>query len=160
MNDIDRRIAELGLTLPDAPAPVANYTPTVIAGSLLHVSGQISNSPSGVIRGRLGDTASIEDGYAAARMCALNVVAQIRKALNGDLTRVHRIVRLGVFINAAPDFADHPKVANGASDLVVAIFGDRGKHARAAVGAVSLPLGAAVEVDATIEVSAAMQSDK
>lgn len=148
---IDRKLAELGLTLPEAAAPVAAYVPTVLAGNLLHISGQLPFKDGKLITGRLGENVSIEDGQDAAQRCALMLVAQVKAAL-GDLTRVKRIVKLGVFVNSHGDFTDQPKVANGASELMVALFGDAGKHARSAVGVPVLPLGAAVEVDAVVEV--------
>ncbi|WP_174292604.1 RidA family protein [Sphingomonas bacterium] len=147
---IDRRLEELGLTLPQAAAPVASYVPVVEAGGLLHVSGQLPFQGGAVVTGRLGEDTSLEEGQEAARACALMVVAQVKAALGGDLSRVARIVKLGVFVNSTPDFTDQPKVANGASDLMVALFGEAGRHARAAVGVAALPLGAAVEVDAIV----------
>lgn len=152
---IDRALEELGLTLPQAAAPIAAYVPVVEAGGLLHVSGQLPFKDGAVITGRLGDGTSIEDGQAAAQACALMVIAQIKAHL-GNLQRITRIVKLGVFVNSTADFADHPKVANGASELMVKLFGDNGKHARAAVGVAALPLGAAVEVDAIVEVASAL----
>lgn len=145
------RLAELRLELPQAAAPVASYVPAVEAGGLLHVSGQLPFRDGKVMTGRLGDDVGLEYGQAAARACGLMLVAQIKAAL-GDLSRVRRIVKLGVFVNSHADFTDQPKVANGASDLMVALFGDAGKHARAAVGVPALPLGAAVEVDAIVEI--------
>jgi enamine deaminase RidA (YjgF/YER057c/UK114 family) len=147
---IDRKLEELGLSLPQAAAPVASYVPAVEAGGLLHVSGQLPFRDGRVVTGRLGDGTTLEEGQDAARLCALMVVAQVKAALGGDLSRVARIVKLGVFVNSTPDFTDQPKVANGASDLMEALFGEAGKHARAAVGVAALPLGAAVEVDAVI----------
>ncbi|KQT34801.1 hypothetical protein ASG29_01170 [Sphingomonas sp. Leaf412] len=152
---IDRTLADLGLALPQAAAPVASYVPVVEAGGLLHVSGQLPFRDGKVVTGRLGDGTSLEDGQEAAKLCALMVVAQIKAHL-GNLGRVVRVVKLGVFVNSTADFTDQPKVANGASDLMVALFGDAGKHARAAVGVAALPLGAAVEVDAIVEVGAAL----
>lgn len=146
------KLAELGLELPQAAAPVASYVPAVEAGGLLHVSGQLPFKDGAVMIGRLGDGVDLEYGQEAARACGLMLVAQIKAAL-GDLSRVKRIVKLGVFINSHADFTDQPKVANGASDLMVALFGDAGKHARAAVGVPALPLGAAVEVDAIVEIA-------
>ncbi|WEK43848.1 MAG: RidA family protein [Candidatus Sphingomonas colombiensis] len=148
---IDRKLAELGLSLPEAAAPVAAYVPTVLSGNLLHVSGQLPFKDGKLIAGRLGENVSVEEGQDAARRCALMLIAQVKAAL-GDLARVKRVVKLGVFINSHGDFTDQPKVANGASELMVALFGDAGKHARSAVGVPVLPLGAAVEVDAIIEV--------
>lgn len=152
---IDRALEELGLTLPQAAAPIAAYVPVVEAGGLLHVSGQLPFKDGAVITGRLGDGTSIEDGQAAAQAGALMVIAQIKAHL-GNLQRITRIVKLGVFVNSTADFADHPTVANGASELMVKLFGDNGKHARAAVGVAALPLGAAVEVDAIVEVASAL----
>ncbi|MEG3087870.1 RidA family protein [Sphingomonas sp. PB4P5] len=149
---VDTKLAELGLTLPQAAAPIASYVPAVEAGGLLHVSGQLPFKDGAVMTGRLGEDRDLAFGQEAAQACALMVVAQVKAAL-GDLSRVKRIVKLGVFINSAADFTDQPKVANGASDLMVALFGDAGKHARAAVGVPALPLGAAVEIDAIVEIS-------
>lgn len=148
---IEARLAELGVTLPDAPAPVANYVSFVIAGKLVHVSGQISQNAAGVIRGKLGADMSIEDGAEAAKCCAISLLAQLKKACDGDLSKLKRVVKLGGFVNSTPDFTDQPKVINGASDFMVAALGDAGRHARAAVSAASLPLGAAVEIDAIFE---------
>ena len=151
---IDTRLAELGITLPEAAAPVAAYVPAVEVGGLLHISGQISFAADGsLIKGRLGDDLDIEAGAAAARRCGVMLLAQIRKAL-GSLDRVERIVKLGVFVASTPDFTDQPKVANGASELMQQVFGDAGKHARSAVGVAALPLGVAVEVDAIVAVRA------
>jgi enamine deaminase RidA (YjgF/YER057c/UK114 family) len=150
--EIDRRLAELELTLPEAAAPVAAYVPTVLAGGLLHVSGQLPFRDGAVVTGRLGDTLDLAAGQDAAKRCALMVLAQAKAALGG-LDRVKRIVKLGVFVNGTADYVDQPKVANGASELMVALFGEAGRHARAAVGVAALPLGAAVEVDAIIEVA-------
>ena len=150
---IETRLADLGLTLPEATAPVANYVPFVRAGDLVFVSGQlplVDGKPA--ITGLLGDPLTVEHGQAAARHCAVNLVAQIRAACDGNLDRVGRIVRLGVFVAATPGFTDHPKVANGASDLMAEVFGDLGRHARAAVGCSSLPLGVPVEVEAVVQV--------
>ena len=149
---IDARLSDLGLTLPEAAAPVASYVPVVEAGRMLHVSGQLPFRDGRVVTGRLGVDVSLEEGQEAAKLCGLMLVAQVKAALGGDLSRVRRIVKLGVFVNSTPDFTDQPKVANGASDLMVSLFGDAGKHARAAVGVAALPLGAAVEVDAIVEV--------
>ncbi|WP_137897381.1 RidA family protein [Sphingomonas sp. 2SG] len=148
---VDRKLEELGLSLPEAAAPVAAYVPVVEAGGLLHLSGQLPFRAGQLVTGRLGDGVSLEDGQEAAKLCGLMIVAQVKKYLGGDLSRVKRIVKLGVFVNSAADFTDQPKVANGASELMVALFGDAGKHARSAVGVPVLPLGAAVEVDAIVE---------
>ncbi len=150
---IDDRIAELGITLPEPAAPVAAYVPAVEHGGLLHISGQISFSEEGdLITGRLGDDMNIERGTEAARRCGIMLLAQMKAAL-GSLDRVERIVKLGVFVNSAPSFTDQPKVANGASELMQEVFGEAGRHARSAVGAM-LPLGVAVEVDAIVAVKA------
>ncbi len=151
---IDARLAELGISLPTPAVPVASYLPFVRTGALVMISGQITMD-SGELRfvGKLGDTLSVEEGYQAARLCGVNLIAQMRAACDGDLDRVKRVVRLGGFVNCTPDFTDHPKVINGASDLMQDVFGDVGQHARAAVGSSSLPLGIAVEVDAVIEVA-------
>ncbi|QIL01481.1 RidA family protein [Sphingomonas sinipercae] len=150
---IDQRLAELGITLPQPAAPVASYVPVVVAGGFAHVSGQVSNENGQMITGKLGDGMDVEAGQKAARACGLMVLAQLKAAL-GSLDRVERIVKLGVFVNCTPDFTDQPKVGNGASDLMEQVFGEAGRHARAAVGAPSLPLGVAVEVDAIVAVKA------
>jgi enamine deaminase RidA (YjgF/YER057c/UK114 family) len=151
---IDQRLAELGITLPAAAAPVAAYVPTVEVNGLLHVSGQISFAENGeLITGRLGESLDLARGQAAARRCGIMLLAQLKSAL-GSLDRVERIVKLGVFVNSSADFTDQPKVANGASELMVEVFGEAGKHARSAVGVPTLPLGVAVEVDAVVAVRA------
>jgi len=151
--EIEKKLAELGVTLPNAPTPAANYVPAVTSRGLLYVSGQLPIGAEGIsARGRLGDGVSVEDGYAAARLCAINILAQARTAL-GDLDRIARIVKLTGFVAATAEFADHPKVINGASDFMAEALGEKGKHARAAVGVASLPLGAAVEVEAVIEIA-------
>ena len=148
---VEARLAELGLTLPAAAAPVAAYVPVVEAGGLAYVSGQVSFVGGTLVKGRLGEDLTLEQGIAAAQGCGLMILAQLKAAL-GSLDRVERVVKLGAFINSAGDFTDQPKVANGASELMVAVFGDAGKHARAAVGVPALPLGCAVEVDAIVAV--------
>lgn len=150
---IENRLAELGITLGEGRAPAANYVPFVQTGNLVMVSGQISMGDNGLVTGRLGDDMAIEEGQAAARLCGLNLVSQLRVACDGDLDRLVRVVRLGGFVNSTPDFTDQPKVINGASDLMVEIFGDAGAHARAAVGVAALPLGVAVEIDGIFEIS-------
>jgi len=147
---VSDRLKAAGVILPDARPPVANYVPFVMTGNLLFISGQVSVTPDGLIKGRLGEDMTVEQGQQAARACAINLIAQIKSAL-GDLDRVTRIVKLGGFVNAAGDFTDIPKVVNGCSDLMVEIFGDKGRHARAAVACPVLPMGAAVEVDAVVE---------
>ena len=150
---IESRLKELGIVLPTPPAPVASYVPTATSGNLVFVSGQITSTAEGLkYVGVVGRDLSVEDGKAAARLCAVNLVAQI-KAACGDLDRVKRCVKITVFVNAAPDFSQHPEVANGASDLLVEIFGEAGKHARAALGAGSLPRGVACEVEALFEIA-------
>jgi len=148
---VEAKLAELGLTLPVAAAPVAAYVSVVIAGGLAHISGQLPFVDGQLVRGRLGEDVSVEAGYAAARASGLGIIAQLKSAL-GSLDRVERIIKLGVFVNSTADFTDQPKVANGASELMVAAFGESGKHARSAVGVPALPLGAAVEVDAIVAV--------
>ena len=151
---IDSKLAELGITLPAAAAPVASYVPYVEANGFLYVSGQISFAEDGsLIKGRLGDDIDLDGGIAAARRCGVMLLAQMKAAL-GSLDRVERIVKLGVFVNSHPDFTDQPKVANGASDLMSQVFGEPGRHARSAVGVAVLPLGVAVEIDAIVAVKA------
>ena len=149
---IDARLTDLNITLPDAPAPAANYVPFVRTGNLLFVSGQISSGPDGLIRGRLGDDLDAAAGAAAARACGLALLAQARAAL-GSLDRVARVVKLGGFVNSTADFTDQPEVVNGCSDLMVQVFGDKGRHARAAVSAPALPRGVAVEIEAIFEIA-------
>jgi len=151
---VEKKLKQLGITLQQAPAPVANYVPFVRTGNLLMVSGQICLDGEGklVAKGRLGAGVSIEDGQKAARVCAVNMLAQVKAAL-GDLDKVTRVVRLGGFINSAAGFVDGPKVMNGASDVMVAAFGDKGKHARTTVGVAALPADAAIEVEGLFEVS-------
>lgn len=151
MSLIETRLAELGLELPPAPVPAANYVPFVRTGNQLFISGQISSDAAGLITGRLGAGMDAEAGAAAARRCGLALIAQARAAL-GDLDRVKRVVKLVGFVNSTPEFTDQPKVINGASDLMVEVFGEAGRHARSAVAAPSLPLGVAVEVEAIFEV--------
>ena len=153
MSRIEETLAKLGITLPTPANPVANYVPYVITGNLVFISGQISVAPGGPIKGRLGEDMSLEDGVTAARVCGLNLIAQLKAACGGDLSRVKRVVKLGGFVNSAPTFFDQPKVINGASDLMVEVFGEAGKHSRAAVGSPSLPLGVAVEVDGVFEIA-------
>lgn len=153
MSDVTARLRELGLELPPAPSPVANYVPFLLSGNLLFISGQISKTADGsLIAGRVGDTVSVETGIEAAKACALNLLAQAQAAL-GSLDRVTQVLRLTGFVNAGADFTDHPKVINGASDLMVAVLGEKGRHTRAAVGVSGLPVGAAVEIDAIFSVT-------
>lgn len=150
--NIDAIMAEKGIVLPAAPAPAANYVPFVQTGNLVFVSGQISQDERGLIRGRLGDGMSVEEGAAAARCCGLSLIAQLKAAV-GDLNRVRRVVKLTGFVNSTADFTDQPKVVNGCSDLMVEVFGEVGRHARAAVSAAALPMGVAVEIEAVFEVA-------
>lgn len=152
-NAIETRLAELGLTLPDAPAPAANYVPFVRTGDTLYVSGQISMNADGLITGKLGDTMDVTAGAEAAKTCALGLLAQVRAACEGDLTRLKRVVKLTGFVNSTSDFTDQPKVVNGASDLMVEVLGDAGRHARSAVSAAALPLGVAVEIEGIFEIA-------
>lgn len=151
MTAIDHKLAELGIILPEPVAPVANYVPYVISGNLVFISGQVSIGPDGLIAGKLGADMGVEAGIQAAHACGVNLIAQLKAACEGDLSRVKRVVKLGGFVNCTGDFSDQPKVVNGTSDLMVAVFGDDGRHARAAVGAPCLPMNAAVEVDGVFE---------
>ena len=151
---VEARLKELNITLPNPPAPVASYVPYVVSGNLVYISGQVTLTPDGLkYVGTVGSDLTIEDGKAAARLCALNVIAQAKAACGGNLDRVKRVVKVTAFVNAVPGFAQHPEVANGASDLFVEVFGDAGRHARAAVGAGSLPRNVATEVEAVIEIA-------
>ncbi len=152
-NEFERKLKDLGIVLPDAAAPAANYVPYVRIGNMLFVSGQISQNLDGLIVGQLGKNFSLDKGYQAARFCGIALISQVKSACDGDLSQLKRVVRLGGFVNASSDFTDHPKVINGASDLMVEIFGQKGTHARAAVGSSSLPLGVAVEVDGIFELN-------
>jgi enamine deaminase RidA (YjgF/YER057c/UK114 family) len=151
--DIAARLETLGLTLPSAPAPAANYVPFVLTGDLLHVSGQVAADADGFIIGKLGETMTTQQGVAAAQRCALSLLAQVNAACGGDLGRLRRVVKLGGFVNCTPDFTDQPKVINGASDLFAALLGDAAPHARSAVGVVSLPFGVAVEIDGIFQIA-------
>jgi enamine deaminase RidA (YjgF/YER057c/UK114 family) len=153
MSKIEQRLAELGITLPTPVAPVANYVPFVRSGSMVHISGQISIDPDGGIKGTVGEDVDFDTAVKAARLCGINLLAQMRVACDGDLDRVKRVVKLGGFVQVAPDFFDIPKVINGCSDLMVEVLGDAGRHARSAVGVYKLPLNFAVEVDAVVEVA-------
>jgi enamine deaminase RidA (YjgF/YER057c/UK114 family) len=153
MTTPEARLAALNIVLPAPIAPVANYVPFVRAGALVHISGQVSVNASGGIRGVVGEDLDLETGQAAARLCAINLITQMKAACEGDLSRVKRVVKLGGFVQAGPTFFDIPKVVNGCSDLIVEVFGDLGRHARSAVGVYRLPLNFAVEVDAVIEVA-------
>ena len=153
MSKIEARLNELGVVLPQPVAPVANYVPFVRSGNLVHISGQISLDASGGVKGTVGVDVDLETAQAAARLCGINLLAQMKAACDGDLDRVVRVVKLGGFVQAGPDFIDIPKVVNGCSDLMVEVLGDAGRHARSAVGVYRLPLGFAVEVDAVVEIS-------
>lgn len=152
MSAIETRLAELGVTLPDAPAPAANYVPYVVVGDLVHVSGQVSANADGMIKGKLGDGMAAEQGAEAAKCCAISLLAQLKAACGGDIDRLVRVVKLVGFVNSTPDFTDQPKVINGASDFMVAALGDAGRHARSAVSAASLPFGVAVEIEAIFQI--------
>jgi enamine deaminase RidA (YjgF/YER057c/UK114 family) len=153
MSKIEQRLADLGITLPTPVAPIANYVPFVRSGSLVHVSGQVSLDADGGIKGVVGEDVDFETAVKAARMCGVNLLAQLRVAAEGDLDRVKRVVKLGGFVQAGPEFFDIPKVINGCSDLMVEVLGDAGRHARSAVGVYRLPMNFAVEVDAVVEIA-------
>ncbi len=152
MSAIEARLAALGVTLTDAPAPAANYVPFVQVGDILYVSGQISNKAEGLITGRLGDNMDSDQGAAAARTCALSLLSQVKAACDGDLDRLVKVIKLTGFVNSTADFTDQPKVINGASDFFVEALGDIGKHARSAVSAPALPLGVAVEIEGIFQI--------
>ena len=152
--DFEKKIKELGLTLPEAKAPVGNYVATKVSGNMLFISGQISIDENGqLIKGKVGKDLSTDDGYNAAKRCALSIVAQVKKACNNDLSKVKSCIKLTGFVNSTEDFTDQPKIINGASDLIASIFGEAGMHTRAAVSTNSLPLGVSVEVDAIFELN-------
>lgn len=153
MSKIDARLGELGIKLPNPPVPVASYVPFVQSGNLVFVSGQVSRAVDGDHLGKLGADVTLEAGQAAARVCGLNLLAQLKTACGGDLDRVVRVVKLNGFINVTPDYAPIPMVMNGCSDLMLEVFGEAGKHARAAVGVANLPMNMAVEVDGVFEIS-------
>ncbi len=152
MSQVEERLSALGITLPQPNPPVANYVPFVRAGDLVHISGQVSVDAGGGIRGTVGEDVDLETAKAAAQLCGVNLIAQMKAACEGDLERVVRVVKLGGFVQAGPNFLEIPQVVNGASDLMVGAFGDVGKHARSAVGVYRLPMGFAVEVDAVVQV--------
>lgn len=148
----ESRLAELGVTLPDAAAPAANYVPYMVVGDIVYVSGQLPATEAGLITGKLGDDMSVDGGVEAARACAINLLAQVKKACEGDLDRLVRVVKLTGFVNSTPDFQHQPKVVNGASDLLAEALGDAGAHTRSAVSAASLPFGVAVEIDGIFQI--------
>lgn len=152
MSNVKARLESLGITLPAAATPVANYVSFTRSGNIVNISGQISVDANGGIKGTVGVDLSVEDGVAAARICGLNLLAQMQAACDGDLDNVVRVLKLNAFVQAGPDFYDIPKVINGCSDLMVEVLGEAGKHARSAVGMYKIPLGFAVEIDAQIEV--------
>lgn len=149
---IEARLAELGVTIPDAPAPAANYVPWVRVGETLYVSGQISQNADGLITGKVGADLDVEDGAAAARSCGISLLAQVKAACDGDLDRLQRVVKLTGFVNSTPDFTDQPKVINGCSDFLVEALGPAGRHARSAVSAGALPLNVAVEIEGVFQI--------
>lgn len=149
---IASRLADLGVTLPDAPAPAANYVPFVQIGDIVYVSGQISNGADGLITGKLGADMEVEAGAAAAKTCAISLLAQVKAACGGDIDRLVRVVKLTGFVNSTADFTQQPQVVNGASDFLVEALGDAGRHSRSAVSAASLPLGVAVEIEGIFQV--------
>ncbi|MEP2027361.1 MAG: RidA family protein [Paracoccaceae bacterium] len=149
---IENRLAELGVVLPDAPAPAANYVPHIRSGNIVYVSGQISSGPDGFIVGKLGADLSVEDGAAAAKHCAISLLAQVKAACNGDIEQLVQVIKLTGFVNSTPEFGDQPKVVNGASDFLVKVLGDAGRHTRSAVSAASLPFGVAVEIEGIFQV--------
>ena len=153
MGKFEDKLAEMGVTLPEAAAPAANYVPFVQTGNLVHVSGQLPLLDGKFVTGKLGDTMTAAEGAEVARLCALSLIAQVRNACGGDLERVARVVKLVGFVNSTPDFGEQPKVVNGASDFLVEALGDKGRHSRSAVSAAALPLGVAVEIEAIFEIA-------
>ena len=153
MSNFEARLAEMGVTLPDAPAPAANYVPFVVVGDIVYVSGQISSDETGLITGKLGADTDTADGAAAARRCAISLLAQVKAACGGDLDRLVRVIKLTGFVNSTADYTDQPKVVNGASDFLVEALGEAGHHSRSAVSAASLPLGVAVEIEGIFQIA-------
>lgn len=152
MSTIESRLADLGITLPDAPAPAANYVPWAVVGDMVYVSGQVSMENGTLITGKLGEDTSVEAGAQAAKICAINLLAQLKAACGGDIDRLVRVVKLTGFVNSTSEFGDQPKVINGASDFLVEALGDAGRHTRSAVSAASLPFGSAVEIEAIFQI--------
>lgn len=152
-NPIETRLAEMGITLPEATAPAANYIPFVQVGDTLYVSGQISMRDGAMTKGKLGAELTVDEGAAAARSCAISLLAQVKAACGGDLSRLKRVVKLTGFVNSTPEFSDQPKVINGASDFLVEVLGEAGQHARSAVSAGSLPFGVAVEIEGIFQIA-------
>lgn len=150
---IETRLAELGVTLPQASAPAANYVPYVIAGDMVYVSGQLPFVNGKLTPGKLGDTTTVEEGAALAKICAIHLLSQLKAACGGDIERLVRVVKLTAFVNSTPDFGDQPKVVNGASDFLVEALGDNGRHARSAVSAAALPFGVAVEIEGIFQIA-------
>lgn len=153
MSQFESRLADMGVTLPDAPAPAANYVPSVRVGDMLYVSGQVSMGPDGFITGKLGADMDTHEGAQAARSCAISLLAQVKAACDGDLDRLKRVVKLTGFVNSTADFGDQPAVINGASDFLAEVLGDAGRHSRSAVSAASLPFGVAVEIEGIFQIS-------
>ncbi|PIV75542.1 MAG: hypothetical protein COW55_05070 [Rhodobacteraceae bacterium CG17_big_fil_post_rev_8_21_14_2_50_65_11] len=153
MSGYETRLAEMGITLPDAPAPAANYVPFVVVGDIVYVSGQISSDASGLITGKLGAELTTEEGAAAARTCAIGLLAQLKAACGGNLDRLVRVVKLTGFVNSTADYTEQPKVVNGASDFLVEALGEAGRHSRSAVSAGSLPMGVAVEIEGIFQIA-------
>ncbi|MEM6478005.1 MAG: RidA family protein [Pseudomonadota bacterium] len=151
--NFEEKLAEMGIALPEAPAPAANYVPFVRVGDIVYVSGQISAGDGGLITGKLGDDMDVEAGAAAAKRCAISLLAQVKAACDGDLDRLVRAIKLTGFVNSTPDFTEQPKVINGASDFLVEVLGDAGAHSRSAVSAASLPLGVAVEIEGIFQIA-------
>lgn len=152
MSDFETKLADLGVTLPEAPAPAANYVPWHVIGDTVYVSGQVSMKDGALVKGKLGDDMATEDGAAAARLCAISLLAQVKAACGGDLDRLVQVVKLTGFVNSTPEFGDQPKVINGASDFLVEALGDAGRHTRSAVSAASLPFGCAVEIEGIFQI--------
>lgn len=153
MSAIEAKLSELGITLPDVAAPAANYVPYVVAGDMVYVSGQISMNEDGLILGKVGADLSTEEGAAAAKTCAINLLAALKAACDGDIDRLVRVVKLVGFVNSTADYIEQPKVINGASDFLVEALGDKGRHARSAVSAGALPLGVAVEIEGIFQIA-------